>query len=186
MANDVKKHPLPNSKLIGTPQPLSPFSDDLLTAARASIDAECNDKARAAFLFSLEAHYRNADLATDMPASLSSAPISDYQRAFHSVTTDLEAAAEIDNKIESTQKKYLKGYEVRAKSLRQKIQERYEQCQEQGDKLEGFRNLKVGEEAGLEARLERLREEVGIVARREREAQEEFRKVKERMVNGDG
>ena len=186
MANDIKKHPLPNSKLIGRPQPLSPFSDDLLTTARASIDAECNDKARAAFLFSLEAHYRNADLATDMPASLSSAPVSDYQRTFHSVTTDLEAAAEIDNKIESTQKKYLKGYEVRAKSLRQKIQERYEQCQEQGDKLEGFRNLKVGEEAGLEARLERLREEVGLVARREREAQEEFREVKEGLVNGDG
>ena len=46
-------------------------------------------------------------------------------------------------------------------------------------KLDAFRTLQLAEEAGLERRLERLREEEKFVVERERGAQEEFRKQKE-------
>ena len=45
--------------------------------------------------------------------------------------------------------------------------------------LAGFRALAASEEVAIQRRLDALRDEVAIVSRREREAQEDFRKAKE-------
>lgn len=49
--------------------------------------------------------------------------------------------------------------------------------------LDAFRTLQINEEAAIQRRLEGLREEVGFVMRREREAQDLYRVRKEELVS---
>ena len=70
----------------------------------------------------------------------------------------------------------------RSKGLRNKIEERFKEIVEQKDKLSSFEALKIGEEAALGERLERLREEAQKVQRRERELQEDYRAVKQELL----
>lgn len=77
--------------------------------------------------------------------------------------------------MEAHLKKIHGGYQNRAKLLRKKIAEVFEQCEEEEGRVAAFRNLQIGEEAAVGERLERLRAEAMGVGRREREAQEEYR-----------
>ncbi len=47
--------------------------------------------------------------------------------------------------------------------------------------LGGFRTLAISEEITIRSRLDALREEVSYVSRREREAQEAYRRTKEEL-----
>ena len=47
--------------------------------------------------------------------------------------------------------------------------------------LGGFRTLAISEEVAIRSRLDALREEVTYVSRREREAQEAYRRTKEEL-----
>ena len=93
------------------------------------------------------------------------------------------------NKIEKKLNLHLGGYQARAKTLRGKIVEAADALQKARMELDTFRTLQIGEEAAVGRRLEALREEVSVVARREREGQQEYKKQKEELrelggVNG--
>ena len=67
--------------------------------------------------------------------------------------------------------------------LRQKITEAAEALEKATDALDSFRTLQIAEEGAISSRLEGLREEVGFISRREREAQELYRQRKDELDN---
>jgi pre-mRNA-splicing factor CDC5/CEF1 len=83
---------------------------------------------------------------------------------------------------------HLGGYQQRAKTLRSKMGEAAEAFEKAKFALGGFRTLAISEEITIRSRLEALREEVNYISRREREAQEAYRRTKEELdtftVNG--
>lgn len=91
------------------------------------------------------------------------------------------AAAERGNKLEKKLALHLGGYQKRAKMLRQKIAEAAEALEKATNSLDSFKTLQIAEEGAISSRLEGLREEVGFISRREREAQELYRQRKEEL-----
>ena len=65
--------------------------------------------------------------------------------------------------------------------LRQKIAEAAEALEKAANSLDSFKTLQIAEEGAISSRLEGLREEVGFISRREREAQELYRQRKEEL-----
>lgn len=90
-------------------------------------------------------------------------------------------AAEKGNKLEKKLALHLGGYQKRANMLRQKIAEAAEALEKATNSLDSFKTLQIGEEAAISTRLEGLREEVGFISRREREAQELYRQRNEEL-----
>lgn len=97
------------------------------------------------------------------------------------VQSTILTAADRGNKLEKKLALHLGGYQKRAKMLRQKISEAAEALEKAENSLDSFRTLQIAEEAAIQTRLEGLREEVGFVSRREREAQEVFRGRREEL-----
>lgn len=64
---------------------------------------------------------------------------------------------------------------ARSKTLRQKISEAADFLARTSIEMDTTRIALQAEDAGITDRLEKLRMEVGLVSRREREAQEEYR-----------
>ncbi len=77
---------------------------------------------------------------------------------------------------------HLGGYKQRADMLRKKMGEAAEALAKANNALGGFRTLAISEEATMERRLGTLREEVNFISRREREAQELYRRNKEELA----
>lgn len=65
--------------------------------------------------------------------------------------------------------------------LRQKISEAAEALEQANNSLDAFKTLQIAEEAAISTRLDGLRSEVGFITKREREAQEAYRMVKEEL-----
>lgn len=91
------------------------------------------------------------------------------------------AAAEKGNKLEKKLALHLGGYQKRAKMLRQKIAEAAEALEKATNSLDSFKTLQIAEEGAISSRLGSLREEVGFISRREREAQGLYRQRKEEL-----
>lgn len=89
--------------------------------------------------------------------------------------------AEKGNKLEKKLALHLGGYQKRAKMLRQRIAEAAEALEKATNSLDSFKTLQIAEEAAISTRLEGLREEVGFISRREREAQELYSQRKEEL-----
>lgn len=70
---------------------------------------------------------------------------------------------------------------MRNKTLRQKMVDAHEALEKARIELNTKRIVAVGEEAAMGGRLERLREEVEAVSRRERGAQEVYRERKDEL-----
>lgn len=77
---------------------------------------------------------------------------------------------------------HLGGYQQRAKTLRSKVVQAAEALDKARFSLDAFRTLQIGEQAGIQRRLESLRDEVGFVSKREREAQDSYRTRKEELM----
>ena len=91
------------------------------------------------------------------------------------------ASAEQGAKLEKKLGLHLGGYQKRQKMLRDKIGDASEALEKARVALSGFKTLAISEDVAIERRLNALRDEVGFVSRREREAQEEYRKAKEEL-----
>lgn len=65
--------------------------------------------------------------------------------------------------------------------LRQKITEASVALEKATDTLDSFKTLQIAEEAAVGSRLEVLRDEVGFISKREREAQDLYRTRKEEL-----
>jgi pre-mRNA-splicing factor CDC5/CEF1 len=90
-------------------------------------------------------------------------------------------AAEEGSKLEKKLGLHMGGYQKRSKMLRGKIIEAAEALEKARFALEAFKTLAISEEIGIARRLDGLREEVGFISRREREAQENYRKTKDEL-----
>ena len=101
--------------------------------------------------------------------------------AFDNVQASLIATAERGNKLEKKLALHYGGYQNRAKMLRNKIVEANSALEKSREELDAFRNLQISEESALSRRLEKLRDDVAFVMRREREAQELYRTRKEEL-----
>ena len=182
MANDARKFPLPGSTVTGKPPKLDNLPDDLLAKAREQLKDACNETERQEYVAAVQSSTTSENerdaLPLKFPPNTSS---QEYLSAFRSAQKTLLSAAQAGQKLEDKLKLHLGGYQARQKTLKQKIATVYGQIGEQRAQLDSFRTLQISEEAALARRLERLRDEVGFVARREREAQEDFRSVRDEV-----
>ncbi|KAL9113076.1 MAG: hypothetical protein Q9227_002688 [Pyrenula ochraceoflavens] len=182
MENDSLKFPISGSKAKGKGSKLEAIDDDYLSKARAAIESETSsaDLARfnADFVMSVEAKSASQTLP-DYFAS--DATTQNYSDAFSQGQTELLAAADKGNKTEKKLALLLGGYQSRSKTLRTKMLEVGEALEKARISKDGFQTLQISEEAALSRRLEGLREEVGLVSKREREAQDDFRRARDEL-----
>lgn len=98
-----------------------------------------------------------------------------------SVQDSIIASAEQGTKLEKKLGLHLGGYQKRQKLLRDKIVGAAEALEKAQNALSGFKTLAISEEVAVSRRLEALREEVGYVSRREREAQDAYRRAQSEL-----
>lgn len=190
IAHDSRKFPVPDAQVNGQAPKLSPLDDRFLDAARTSIAAE---------IASTEAQQLEWQEKFDDGWSLArgkSLPgLENYEddeqdvfqeeqrmiAAFDTVQTSLFDTAERGNKLEKKLSLHYGGYQNRAKTLRSKILEAGAALPAAINELDAFRTLQISEESAVSRRLERLREAVSFVMRREREAQDLYRSRKDEL-----
>lgn len=190
-AHDSRKHPVPGAKVEGKAPKLGRLDDGYLEAARASIAAEIasNQAQQQEWQEELDDLW-SSTRAQAVPGLDNYAgeeeqdPFNEEQRmigAFDNVQSSLLATAEKGNKLEKKLALHYGGYQNRAKMLRSKILEASAALPKAQDDLDSFRTLQISEEAAVSRRLERLRDEVSFVMRREREAQELYKSRKDEL-----
>jgi len=189
MTHDAHSKPLPGLK----PQPLhsvEALPDDYLAAARIAIQAEVASDPTAktaydSYFTALSTMPTRGELPSSIAYLQSSAELRPYHDAAAGALLNL---AQENNKREKKLGTLLGGYMSRQRGLKKKLVEGHKAFLEEQEKLRAFEDLRVAEDAGLQSRLEKLRGEVGAVTRREREAQEEYRAVRDELsalqVNG--
>ncbi|KAI8687021.1 Pre-mRNA-splicing factor cef-1 [Fusarium sp. Ph1] len=190
MANDAMRYPVPGGQVNGAPRALQHIDDDALAEARLLIMSETKPlpslediqsafEARASSSLLLGLGCYNDDEEEQGVA---------MKAAFDSVQDSIMASAEQGAKLEKKLSLHLGGYQKRQKMLRDKMGGAADALEKARSALAGFKTLAISEDVAIERRLNALREEVGFVSRREREAQEEYRKAKEEldglMTNG--
>jgi pre-mRNA-splicing factor CDC5/CEF1 len=202
IATEAQRFPTPNMKVRGTFTPIDQLADDELARARLAVAAEMVPEAdRDLDLFDdawTEVHpnpllpglagYETDEEIVQPLADAFDVSVSILLRYYQRSTNSLQkthasllTTAEKGNKLEKKLALHLGGYQKRAKMLRQKIVEAAEALEKARHTLDAFQTLQIAEEGAIATRLEGLREEVGFVARREREAQEVYRRRKEEL-----
>ncbi|KAL4896236.1 pre-mRNA splicing factor component-domain-containing protein [Aspergillus ambiguus] len=198
IAYDARKFPLPNAKVEGKARKLERLDDGLIASARAAIAAEAASSTQLPeWQEGFEAQWSSSH-SKSLPGLSNYADDEEedvYQQeqrmigAFDNVQASLIATAERGNKLEKKLALHYGGYQNRAKTLRNKIVEANSALEKSKDELDAFRNLQISEESALSRRLEKLRDDVTFIMRREREAQELYRTRKEELdelVAGSG
>ncbi|KAI7972519.1 hypothetical protein EIK77_008982 [Talaromyces pinophilus] len=188
IANDAKKHPLPGSKINGKPLNLEKIDNKWLESARAEIaNAVSSEDIKSQWQADFDATWSSTHESA-LPGLAIYDDDEDALRqeqnminAFDNVQNTLMATAEQDNKTEKKLSLHFGGYQARAKTLRNKIVEATAALEKARFDLDTFRTLQVGEDAALRSRLEQLRDEVTLVVRREREAQDLYKSRKEEL-----
>lgn len=192
IAHDARKYPVAGAQIQGKAPKLSPLEDRFLDSARAAIAAEIS---------STEAQQEQSSWQEDFEASLPTQgkclpgleeyedeeeqdAFKEEQRmigSFDNAISSLTSIAERNHKIEKSLDKLCRGYQMRAKTLRSKVLEAAAALPKAQDDLDAFRTLQISEEAAISGRLEKLRDEVSFVMRREREAQELYKTRKDEL-----
>ncbi|OAQ94781.1 pre-mRNA splicing factor cef-1 [Purpureocillium lilacinum] len=193
MANDAAKYPLPGSKLSGSAPPMDDIDDEALANARLLILSETKSlPSREKIQTYFESRAKDSTLLglgcySEDPAEQEAA----MRAGFDAVQDTIMASAEQGAKLEKKLGLHLGGYMKRQKMLTDKLNGASDALDKARNALGAFNTLAISEDVAIDRRLAALREEVGFVSRREREAQEEFRKVRDelealraRSVNG--
>ncbi|KAL4901891.1 hypothetical protein BDW74DRAFT_169859 [Aspergillus multicolor] len=189
IANDARKFPVPGAKIEGKPRKLERLDDQWLEEARAAIAAEVASEKLEEWSNEFETQW-SSSRQNALPGLSNYADDDEedlYQQeqrmigVFDNVQASLLATAEQGNKLEKKLALHYGGYQNRAKMLRTKITEAHTALEKSKDELDAFRTLQISEEAAISRRLEKLREDVAFVMRREREAQEQYRSRKEEL-----
>jgi pre-mRNA-splicing factor CDC5/CEF1 len=197
IANDARKFPVPGTKAghqIPLPLELSPkvekLDDQLLEAARAAIMTELaipelQQQWQADFNASWSERHEGNSLPglTDYSNDEQDVYRQEKQmkQVFDIIQTSLIATADQGNKLEKKLALHYGGYQARAKALRGKIVESCAALEKAKIELDTFRTLQISEESALSRRLDKLRDEVTLVTRREREAQELYKARKDEL-----
>ncbi|KAH8696098.1 pre-mRNA splicing factor component-domain-containing protein [Talaromyces proteolyticus] len=188
IAHDARKHPSAGAKIQGKAPKFEKIDDKWLESARQEILNEvASEELKSQWQTDFDASWTSAH-----ESSLPGLNIYDEESdvfkqeqtmisAFDNVQNSLMATAEQGNKLEKKLALHFGGYQARAKTLRGKIVEAASALEKANFDLDTFRTLQIGEEAALRDRLESLRDEVSLVTRREREAQELYKARKEEL-----
>ncbi|OAR01463.1 hypothetical protein LLEC1_07746, partial [Akanthomyces lecanii] len=184
MANDATKFPLPGSQVKGTAKPLLHIDDNSLADARLLIMAETQklpDFKSIQSAFTSRATddtmlglgcYADADEEEQRSAMLAS---------FHVCEDSIISLAESGAKLEKKLSLHLGGYQKRQKMLKDKTVDAAEALGKARIALSGFKTLAISEDVAVNRRLESLREALAFAKRREREAQDNYRKAKDEL-----
>ncbi|KAG5926310.1 Pre-mRNA-splicing factor cef1 [Claviceps africana] len=183
MANDAAKFPLPGSQVKGAPETMERFDDASLADARAlilserkplpareDIQALFDGRAKSSLLLGLGCYADDEEEQNEV-----------MRAAFEAVQDPIMSSAERGAKLEKKLSLHLGGYQKRQTMLREKTAAAADALEKARNALGGFRTLAVSEDVAIERRLGALRDEVSYVTRREREAQEEYRKVRDEL-----
>ncbi|KAL9012761.1 MAG: hypothetical protein Q9173_002486 [Seirophora scorigena] len=190
IANDARKFPASGSNSRGgSSRPLESFDDDALDRARVEIAMEMPSDGREERDEEFAERWATVhDASSALPGlgGYEEGDGADEQQvlteAFERIQTSIIADADKGNKLEKKMALHNGGYQQRAKVLRQKIIEASEALEKEKISLDTFRTLQIAEEAALPRRLEVLREEYVFVQKREREAQEGYRRRMEELA----
>lgn len=202
IANDAKR--FGKAKVSGAVKPVESFEDDALQRARMEIALELSSDESKKDTEEFERAWEQLHGSSILPglAGYGEDEIDEQQLMteafdvssrmrvtawlcsltdFQNIQEKIMATAQQGNKIEKKLGLHLGGYQQRAKTLRQKIVDAAEAYDKTKMDLDSFRTLQISEEAAIPRRLDALREEVAFVSRREREAQEAYRSLKEEL-----
>jgi pre-mRNA-splicing factor CDC5/CEF1 len=189
IANDARKHPLANGKIEGKAPKFEKIDDKWIQSARAAVLGEVSaEELKSQWQADFDASWTSAHEGSLPGLSIYDDEENDvFQQeqsmisAFDNVQNSLMATAEQGNKLEKKLALHYGGYQARAKTLRGKIVEAASALEKVTFDVDTFRTLQIGEEAALRDRLEQLRDEVTLVTRREREAQDLYKARKEEL-----
>ncbi|KAM3468660.1 hypothetical protein MY5147_007709 [Beauveria neobassiana] len=184
IANDATQFPLPGSQVKGAAKPLLHIDDDALADARLLIMSETK---KLPSFESIQAAFagRAADDTLLGLGCYADADEEEQQNAmrasFHICEDSIMSLAEHGAKLEKKLSLHLGGYQKRQKMLKDKTAEAAEALEKARIALSGFKTLAISEDVAINRRLESLREEVASVSRREREAQDNYRRAKDEL-----
>jgi pre-mRNA-splicing factor CDC5/CEF1 len=144
------------------------------------------DKDKKAFYADLDSSWATLHGSAILPgiAGYEEDEIDEHQlliEAFDNAQESIIEAAERANKIEKRLTTHHAGYVKRSNLLREKIGGAFAALEKARDDLNTARTAQYGEQTAIARRLESLRDEVQFVTKREREAQELYRKRKEEL-----
>ncbi|KAG8425418.1 Pre-mRNA-splicing factor cef1 [Metarhizium acridum] len=183
MANDAAQYPLADSQVKGTYKPIERFDDNALADARLLILSETKPRPKLEQIQDFfESRAKNSMLLglgcySDDEEEQEAA----MRAAFDAVQDTIMASAEQGAKLEKKLALHLGGYQKRQKMLSDKISDATDALEKARNALSGFKTLAISEDVAIDRRLEALREEVMYVTKREREAQEEYRKARDEL-----
>ena len=185
MANDAQK--FGGARVNGHSKPIQVFDDEAMQTAQMEVILEMGQDAdRLNFGAAFEREWEKAHSSTMLPglAGYAEDEIDEEQlltESFGKIQDIITVSADKGVSLEKRLAKVQGGYLERQKKLRVKIVEAAEFLAKTRLDVEVGRRAQVGEEAAIGERLEGLREEVSLVRRREREAQDEYRGRKEEL-----
>jgi pre-mRNA-splicing factor CDC5/CEF1 len=187
IANDVKK--FGDGRVTGTTQPVESMTDDALRNAKMELALELamtTDKDKKAFHADVNASWTSLHGSAILPgiAGYEEDEIDEHQllvEAFDNAQESVVKAAERANKIEKRLTTHHAGYLKRSNLLREKIGGAFVALEKARDDLNTARTAEYNEQTAIGRRLESLRQEVQFVTKREREAQELYRRRKEEL-----
>jgi pre-mRNA-splicing factor CDC5/CEF1 len=180
IANDVLKF---GGKVTGKPAPLAVVAPNDASKARATVLQSISPNIRDSFVSGFnEAHARSTLPGLDGYDSddeLDEAQI--LISTFDGIQSKIISSAEQGNELEKKLSKLHGGYIARSKTLKDKLSAAHDALEAAQKELTISLNAQVNEDAAAQHRLERLREEVAFVSRREREEQDDYRLVKDEL-----
>lgn len=182
MANDAIRYPLGPERAKAKPPVIDQIDDDALLEARRQILREAQDKLKSEEIEAAWAKTNNSLLLglgcynDDEEAELEA-----MRASFEEVQEVMIASAEKGAKLEKKLNLHLGGYRQRGEMLRKKIVDSSAELEKATNALNAFKILANSEEIAIRNRLGALREEVAFISKREREAQELYRRNKEEL-----
>ena len=175
-AKDAVTHPLDDSSPTRTLNfTVEVLPDDYLASARLELQSFVAGQELEQHVSDYEAQSSQNDIVVP------NLTIPEYKAAFARTNMDLLTTAEAGNKLEKKLATLHTGYQKRAATLRSKIISTAEALEAARIQKDSFETLRIHEEGALQRRLEGLRDEVGMVSKREREGQDEFKKIRDEL-----
>lgn len=183
VANDAVKYPLTAERQASKLPHLDQIDDDALSEARRQILVEAKDKLKPEDVEAAWAKTNNSSLLLGLGCydDDEEDELHAMKVAFDEVQNNMIASAEKGAKLEKKLNLHLGGYKQRGEMLRKKIGDSAAELEKATNALNAFKILANSEELAVRNRLAALREEVSFISKREREAQELYRRNKEEL-----
>lgn len=183
MAYDAAKYPLPAAKQGGKLPRLEQIDDIALVEARRLIMAESSDKLKPEDVEAIWAKNNSNSLLLGLGYydDTEHEELVAMREAFDEIQDTMIESAEKGAKLQKKLDLHLGGYKQRGEMLRKKMRDTATELEKATNALNSFKILAASEEAAVKNRLAALREEVGFISKREREAQEMYRRNKEEL-----